>query len=55
MRFVLPFIKVLKMLRLFRQDQDQDQDHFSCPRGASRPRPRSRDYISGFQHGIIRH
>jgi len=24
----------------------QDQDNFSCPRGASRPRPRSRDYIS---------
>jgi len=28
MRFVLPFIKVLKMSRLFRQDQDQDQDFF---------------------------
>ena len=42
MRFVLSFIKVLKMSRLLRQDQD----HFSCPRGASRPRPRSRDYIS---------
>jgi len=26
--------------------QDQDQYHFSCPRGASTPRPRSRDYIS---------
>jgi len=31
--------------RLF---QDQNQDHFSSPRGASRPRPRSRDYISGW-------
>ena len=47
MRFVLSLIKVLKMSRLFRQDQDQDQDHFSCPWGTSRPRPRSRDYISG--------
>jgi len=26
--------------------QNQDQDHFSCPRGASRPRPRSQNYIS---------
>jgi len=43
MQFVLSFIKVLKISRLFRQDQDQD--HFSCPRGALRPRPRSRDYI----------
>ena len=28
MRFVLSFIKVLKMSRLFRQDQDQDQDFY---------------------------
>ena len=28
MRFVLSFVKVLKMSRLFRQDQDQDQDFF---------------------------
>ena len=28
MRFVLSFIKVLKMSRLFHQDQDQDQDFF---------------------------
>jgi len=49
MRFVLSFIKVLKMSRLFRQHQDQD--HFSCPRGASKPRPRSRDYISVFNSG----
>jgi len=28
MRFVLSFIKVLKMSRLFRQDQDQDQYFF---------------------------
>jgi len=50
----------LKISRLFRQDQDQGQDFFFktktfisrpkpipflCPRGASRPRPRSRDYI----------
>ena len=33
--------------RLLFQDQDHDQDHFSCPRGTSRPRPRSRDYIPG--------
>jgi len=59
MRFVLSFIKILKISRLFRQDQDffsrprsrprllcQDQDHFSCPRGTSRPRPRSQYYIS---------
>ena len=28
MRFVLSFIKILKMSRLFRQEQDQDQDFF---------------------------
>ena len=28
MQFVLSFIKVLKMSRLFRQDQDQDQDFY---------------------------
>jgi len=38
--------------RLLFQDQDKDQDHFSCPRGASRPRPRSRDYISGYSNLI---
>jgi len=38
--------------RLFLQDQDQDQDQdqiCSCPRGASRPRPRFRDYIPGWE------
>jgi len=28
MRFVLSFMKVLEISRLFRQDQDQDQDFY---------------------------
>jgi len=33
--------------------QDQDQDHFSCLGCASRPRPRSRDYIPGLRLGLV--
>jgi len=32
--------------------QDQDQNHISCPRGASRPRPRSQDYIPVYNTSI---
>ena len=43
MRFVLSFIKVLKMSKLFREDQDQGQDFFFKTKTktfVSRPRPR---------------
>jgi len=48
--FVLSFIKVLKMSRLFRQDQDQDQDFFFKTKTKtktfiSRPRPRPRPFF----------
>jgi len=50
MRFLLSFIKVLKMPRLFRQDQDQDQDFFFKTKTKtntfiSRPRPRPRPFF----------
>jgi len=50
MQFVLSFIKVLKMSRLFRQDQDQDQDFFfetktKTKTFISRPRPRPRPFF----------
>ena len=48
MRFVLSFIKVLKISRLFRQDQDQDQDQdflFKTKTFISRPKPRPRPFF----------
>jgi len=52
MLFVIIIHQGLENIEIFssrpRLFQDQDQDHFSCSRGASRPRPRSRDYISAF-------